>query len=79
LPVEGVDHQLGHQRLCEPGQPAEEAEQATAEQRPPVGSNMGQQKAPGGRSAGPPARDDVVDLARVDQGDRLVTHGISAQ
>jgi hypothetical protein len=48
--AERVDDQLGDQGLGESGKPSEEAEQPPTEQRPAIGTDMGEQQAPSGLS-----------------------------
>ena len=54
--AEAVDDQLGDHRLGECGYSAEEAEEPSAEKRPTVRADMGEQQPPGGLWAGTPAR-----------------------
>ena len=64
--AEAVDDQLGDHRLGECGYSAEEAEEPSAEKRPTVGAEVGEQQPPGGTPAGASARQGVSEWVAVD-------------
>jgi hypothetical protein len=52
VPAKGIDDDLGDQWLSQPGKPTDEAQEPTANQRPAVRANIGEQQAPGGLPVG---------------------------